>query len=232
MSAGTQNFDKRSAVRPDRNEPPAPTRSHKPEKPAPERLRIVRVEEPAIPTGRTWEDVADFFGPPRHSLAEQLTEQRPIEPLDTEEELVTEALPPREPGVDLATVQPRDVDTTKLAAFVHAIPVDKKDGKCGTSPSAPSKAIAMPMANTDLQEIFQADKICMVSRSKPPAVSPAIDTKPDPLSAVGPVVPSKKTPRELDATEQYLVDNWPKLPPNVQTAILNVIEVAIGPDDE
>jgi len=28
----------------------------------------------------------------------------------------------------------------------------------------------------------------------------------------------------LDETQRYLVENWPQLPPNVQAAILNVID--------
>ena len=92
----------------------------------------------------------------------------------------------------------------------------------------------MPLANTDLQEILHADKVCMVARLSVNAPMPATEAEPQPVPqpVVCAAVPPHKTSHDLDRTQQYLVDNWPKLPPNVQAAILNVIDVAISPDDD
>ncbi len=234
MSVGTPKFDKGILLRIDREQPPMPPRFPESLKSDSQRLRIVRMDEPALPSGKSWEDAANFFRAPRHPLTERFAEERTPKPVETEKEVAVETIPPREPGVDLATVQPRDVDTAKLSAFVHAVPAAWKDGKRGASQAASGKAIVMPLAKTDLREIFQADKICIVAQPQanaPPSAADA-ESNPDPPPAAPAAVPPKKTPHYLDETQRYLVENWPKLPPNVQAAILNVIDAAISPDDE
>jgi hypothetical protein len=244
MSAGTRNLDFGSLFRTDRDEPTSPTRSRPNEKPDAERLRIVRAEESAFPTGESLEATAKSSAALRRPPTEYLAEEISVCPklncgagvspvqaagtaapqkYGTEAVLELKMLPTRKPGVDLAALQSCDSDAAELAAFLYACPA-AKDGVRTAAQLSPGKAVVMPLANTDLQEIFQADKICMVARPRENASKPASDA----CSSISP----QTSPQILDKTRQYLVDNWPKLPPNVQAAILNVIDVAIGPDDE
>jgi hypothetical protein len=234
MSAGTQNFDLGSLLHADRNEPTMPTRSPAARKPDSERLHIVRADEPELLYGKSLDDAAKSSRTPRQPPTKYPIEAQSAEPLKTVVELELETLPPRESGVDLALLRPADIDTAKLAAFMHDIPAAKKDGDRAASQASPGKAIVMPLAKTDLQEIFQADKICMVARPhhNTPALKDETEPKQDPPPAACPAVPPQKTPQALDETQRYLVENWPQLPPNVQAAILNVIDAAIGPDDD
>jgi hypothetical protein len=241
MSAGIRQFDKGSVVRPDRNRPPLPARAAKATAADLERLRIVRDEEPVLPRVGLWDHAGDIFHEPRHPFAEQLAELRSPRPVKIEDENAVEVIAPREPGVDLSMVRPSDVDTAKLAAFMNDPVTGRKDGNRGSSTGEPKKPVAMPLAKTDLQKIFESDKVCMVASRKvsdsatdrnvsPPdcVVEDVLNSPP----AASVAIPPKKTSRDLDPTELYIIENWPKLPPNVQAAILNVIEVAISPDDE
>ena len=92
----------------------------------------------------------------------------------------------------------------------------------------------MPLANTDLQEIFRADEVCLVARPPEKTALPASDVEPKqvPPPMACSAILQQETPQVTDKTQQYLVENWPKLPPNVQAAILNVIDAAVAPDDE
>jgi hypothetical protein len=237
MSAGTRDFDSGRLHRADRD-PPMPTGSNAAKKPDSERLRIVRADEPAYLTTQSLKNANKSLSESRRPAADALAKQRAAEQIEVEEELIAEAIPLREPGVDLGILRPKEVDIGKLAAFTHAVPAAKKDG----APATSGKAIAMPLAKTDLQQIFQTDQVCMVARppekitEKIPEIAPAKAAAPEPKREASPVslpmTPPKKTPQVLDETQQYLVDNWPKLPPHVQAAILNVIDAAVSPDDE
>ena len=128
MSAGTQNFDLGSLLRADRDEPPMPTRSPAARKPDSERLHIVRADEPELLYGKSLDDAAKSSRTPRQPPTKYPIEAQSAEPLKTVVELELETLPPRESGVDLALLRPADIDTAKLAAFMHDIPAAKKDG--------------------------------------------------------------------------------------------------------
>ena len=203
MSAGTRNLDLGVLFRAECGKRPTPTHSNMPEKPEPERLRLVGAEDSASLPNR-------------------------------KEAIESETIPPREPGVDLAMLQPSDIDAAKLVAFLRAIPPAERNCPKTTPPASPRKAVVMPLAKTDLQAIFQADKVCMVARPPGNASTLETDAEPDrlPPQAACSAAPTQKTPHFLDKTQQYLVENWPRLPPNVQAAILNVIDAAVGPDDE
>lgn len=220
MSAGTRKHDFGSQW-------PA-VRAPSGDKAKGERLRIVRLEEAVSPAANAAEGGAKSLHPQRRPLAEYPDQAQAAELKDTNEELATEMLPTREPGVDLAAIRPSDLDAGKLAAFLHDIPSAKREGK---QAAATPKAVVMPLANTDLREIFQADGICMVARPQASALTPAIEADPKIQPACA-TVPPQQNPPVLDKTQRYLVDNWPKLPPNVQAAILNVIDAATGPDDD
>lgn len=246
MSAGNRDFERGSLHRADRHAPSMPTGANAAKRPDCERLRIVRADEPAYLTTQSLKNASKNKSDTSRPATDSLAKQRAAKPVEAEEELIVEAISPREPGVDLGILRPKEIDIGKLAAFTHAPPAAKKDG----APATSGKAIAMPLAKTDLQQIFQADQVCMVAR--PPEKIPAkIPEKmpegimekapinaavPEPKRETPPVAvlatPPQKTPPVLDDTQQYLVENWPKLPPHVQAAILNVIDAAVSPDDE
>jgi hypothetical protein len=247
MSAGTRNFDQGNLLRANRDERrPIQIRPH--EKLEGDRLRIIRADVPASMTHRLLDDSEDVFYGPRRSANEDLSDDRFAEPLPREEEDPQESIPPREPGVDLAVLHPNDIDAVKLAAFMQEVPAAGKGHPLAIGQNTGRKAVAMPLAKTDLEQIFQMDKVCMVARPQgnpptPPAealpetVPPSAECVSIPVqSATLPAecvsIPVQKAAPPLDKTRQYLVDNWPKLPPHVQAAILNVIEAAVGPDDE
>jgi hypothetical protein len=252
MSAGIRQFDRGSIARPDRTRLPLPARAAKATASDLERLRIVRDDEPVLPRDGSWGNAGDIFHEPRHPFAAQLAEQLSPRPVKIEDENTLETIEPREPGVDLSMVRPHDLDTAKLAAFLNDPAASRKDGKRGSSNSEPNKPVAMPLAKTDLQKMLESDSVCMVATAKasdspagshsttdsvlatdknvcPPDRVAEVDLNASPAASIA--IPPKKAARELDATALYLVENWPQLPPNVQAAILNVIEVAISPDD-
>jgi hypothetical protein len=222
MSAGTRKHDLGSQW-------PA-VRAPSGDKAERERLRIVRLEEAVSPAANAAEGGARSLHAQRRPLAEYLAQAQAAELKEMKEELATETLPAREPGVDLAAIRPSDLDAGKLAAFLQDIPSAKREGK---QAAATLKAVVMPLANTDLREIFQADGICMVARPQASASTPATEAESEPkIQPACATVPPQQNPPVLDKTQRYLVDNWPKLPPNVQAAILNVIDAATGPDDD
>jgi hypothetical protein len=245
MSAGTRDFDRGSQFRAARKEPPLPNCSDTVKKPVVERLRLVRADEPSFLTTKSLKNAGKSSVDSRRPSSDYRMEECAAEPIEAEEELVLETLPPREPGVDLGMLRPKEIDVGKLASFKHEVPATKKAGKATTTPASSGKAIVMPLAKTDLKDIFQADQVCMVARppekAPPKAPEPEPETPPPAVASIPPKntpsadtipLPSKKRPHFLDETQQYLVENWPKLPPHVQAAILNVIDAAVSPDDD
>ncbi|MCC6123616.1 MAG: hypothetical protein IT426_01505 [Pirellulales bacterium] len=222
MSAGTRNHELGS------QRPSA--RSLSGDQAERERLRIVRLDEAAVPAGNSSEGGARSPHLQRRHPAEYPAPARTSEPRETDEGPAAEPLPAREPGVDLAAIRPRDLDAGKLAAFLQDVPSAKR---AGAQSAASAKAVVMPLANTDLREIFQADGICLVALPRETASMPTTEAGPE--REVPPAcspVPPQQSSQMLDKTQQYLVDNWPKLPPNVQAAILNVIDAATGPEED
>jgi hypothetical protein len=225
MSAGTRKFDLGSLNRKQRNEPPMPARPRDRDAVGTDQLRIVRFDEPEFLNGSKLDNAAKMSRAPHRPLADFLAKDHAAE------EAAKTPDSPREPGVDLTALHPQEIDTRRLASFVNDTP--PKSGK--NAPSAPTgKDIVMPLANTNLQDILQADKICMVARPhhNAPTLEGVGEPLPEPVPAVTPTLPAQKTPHFLDKTQQYLVQNWPKLPSNVQAAILNVIDAAVSPDEE
>jgi hypothetical protein len=232
MSAGTRNFELGEPYPADRGAPPLPARSRPNEKIDGERLRVVRVDDSAFPTGNAM-DATKSSSSSRRPLAEYLAQEHADDTLELEEEIEAKTLPSRESGVDLAALQSSAAEAAKLAAFMQELPPVKQDGMESASPLSPRKAVVMPRANTDLREIFQADQVCMVARPREKASSPATPVKPqcERAAAAESSIPPETHPQDLDQTQRYLVENWPKLPPNVQEAILYVIDAALSPDD-
>jgi hypothetical protein len=234
MSAGTQNLDLSALFNAERGKRPALTQTSVPKKPKLDRLRIVRDDDPAS----LIDDLSNCGEKSsRASLrleADDLSEGRIIKPLGHKKEPEAEPLPPNEPGVDLSVLQPRDIDTAKMAAYVQNVSAMQKDHRKNSLPASPQKEIAMPMANTDLQEIFQKDKVCVISRRQADAPAVSSDIKNEltsPQTAYSPTLAVKTAPVP-DKTLQYLTENWPQLPPNVQAAILNVVDAAVADDDD
>jgi hypothetical protein len=223
MSAGTRNYELGGPFPAERRESAGPDHPCSIPKTGGERLRVVRMDEPAFPTARALDEANASRGA-RRPLAEYLAEQT-SEELLAEEEFDGQVIPSREARVDLAALQPPIADMGKLAAFLSESPAP--------SQRASGKPIVMPMPNTDLKDIFQVDKVCMVAQPREKSAAPVTSAASPANSpcAAGSVMPSENASLALDQTQRYLVENWPKLPPNVQAAILNVIEVAIGPDD-
>jgi hypothetical protein len=197
------------------------------------RLRIVGADDSASMAGKLLGDDKQAVRNLPRSKAAGSADDR-LEKSFGQAEAETKTLPSREPGVDLTMLQPDGVDTTKLSAFLHDTPAPSRNRKQVVHDSTGRKAVGMPVAKTDLLEIFKSDAVCMVARQ--PSNAPTLDGNSPadkmPTAAVCATVPAQKTPPLLDKTQQYIVDNWPKLPPHVQAAILNVIDAAIAPDDE
>jgi hypothetical protein len=95
-----------------------------------------------------------------------------------------------------------------------------ESGKMGRLPHA-RRCVSMPVAGTDLEEIFQDDAVCMVHRpapkpaAEPPAASPPETDQPTDLS----------DPRLLE-----LLKRWPLLPADIQSEVLAVAETASDAD--
>ncbi len=64
-----------------------------------------------------------------------------------------------EPGVDLSCLNVEKETASILIAGMHAMIVDE-------ATTHPQCEIELPSANTDLQEIFKSDNVCMVSTPK------------------------------------------------------------------
>jgi hypothetical protein len=265
MSAGTRKFELGSLFRANRSEPPMPVHTEASEKAGSERLRIARFDEPEFLNGKALDEAAKSSRSPHRPSSKCLAKEPAVA-----EEAKWKTVVPNEPGVDLEELHPHDIDANQLAAIIHAIPALKK----GETPIASTgKDIVMPLANTDLLEIFEADKVCMVARPHHNAPTLEIETESkheqstravdlsgatagvsgsventggqanrvtcqfpsagaqDPPTISSPVPPPKAS-HHLDRTQQYLVENWPKLPPNVQAAILNVIDAATDAEDD
>jgi hypothetical protein len=229
MKVGTRQLDlgSRAAAR---TAPPTPAPAAPRERTDNDRLRVVRFDEPEFLNGAILDQAAKFARSPHHLPSESLGERNPSTQADAEQSVAFEQIPDREPGVDLTSIQPGDPDVAKLANFTRKVASARKNEEANTS----CKPVVMPHAQTDLVEIFQADKVCMVNRPKHNAPTLDVDGEmlQSPPPATSSILSQQKTPHLLDRTQQYLVDNWEKLPPNVQAAILNVIDAAISPDDE
>jgi hypothetical protein len=234
MSAGTQNLDLSTLYHAERGKRPALTQTSVPKKPKQDRLRIVRDDDPASLIDDLSNLSEKSSRSSRRLQADDLSEDRIIKPFGHKKEPEEKPLPPSEPGVDLSVLQPRDFDAAKMAAYVQNVSALQRDHRKNSAGESPHKAIAMPLAKTDLQEIFQKDKVCVVARRHADEPAPEGDIDPAHLlpQAAGSPSPAPKVPPALDKHLQYLVANWPQLPHNVQAAILNVIDAAVAPDDD
>jgi hypothetical protein len=231
MKVGTRKLDLGSPAA--RTAPPMPAHAALRERTESDRLRVVRFDEPEFLNGEILDQAAKFARSPHHLPGEGLGSKDNFPQADAEQKVAFEEIPAHEPGVDLTSIQPQDADVARLATFTQKVASLKKNDKSADSHTS-SKPVVMPHAQTDLVEILQADKVCMVNRPKHNA--PTLDVEEEsphsPPPATCSILAQQKTPHLLDRTQQYLVDNWEILPPNVQAAILNVIDAAISPDDE
>jgi hypothetical protein len=228
MSAGTQNLDMSALFRAERGKRPALSQTCVPKKEKQERLRIVRDDDRESILDEL-SNCGEKASKKAHLHADDLSEGHIVKPFDKKQPEI-----PDEPGVDLSILQPRDMDTAKMASYVQNISAILKDRRNSTAPESPQKEISMPLANTDLQDIFQKDSVCMVSRRHDGTSAGANDIEHEIASsqtAFTPV-PAPKIAPTFDKTLKYLSDNWSQLPANVQAAILNVVDAAVAPDDD
>jgi hypothetical protein len=80
------------------------------------------------------------------------------------------------------------------------------------------RSVSMPAVQTDLEEIFEADSVCMVRRVDPKdkaipnSLSVSCSEEPPPASGIS-------DPRLIEVLRQ-----WPSLPEDIQSGLIAVVE--------
>jgi hypothetical protein len=85
--------------------------------------------------------------------------------------------------------------------------------------SAPHR-VSMPVARTDLEEICQADRVCMVRHLEPKAKIP-FDPHPTPCAEKNPPPSGASDPRLLQ-----ILKRWPTLPEEIQSSLMALIDAS------
>jgi hypothetical protein len=127
---------------------------------------------------------------------------------------IEELLNPPQIGVDLSNL---NLDESSISAIITSVRAIRDEEPKGSLPGE----IAMPTSRTNLKEMFQADKICLVCRSKieVEAEKPHVSDS----TNLPPAIPAAQASSD-NVSLGRVVEYWPKTPPKIRSAILALIE--------